>query len=348
MRGEHPPSDVSASDEERRAGPERSAASLATRVACYEALIADAESDRPTLESLVTERWPQPPDAIEWYYRGVALFRLGRREEALEAHARAAELAPPWAVEALPVLEMSPPPPESGRKVLDNVPPTPPEAHLSGSVVTLVGSPSPGVAHPGTFLAVDIHDPVPGQPPEGSAPASATPLAGAEADPGSPQSPGMEPQPAPVADAPGTPAVSDVIAANDEAGPEPLSGDGSGWYYRGVTLARMQRFEDALQAYEQAVRADDRNAAAWHYMGITLARLGRHAEALKAYASAIRLDDSNPAIRVNQAVSFTELGCHAQAQAAHDKALKLESGQEQRRLPAAPRFPRRSIRRRRH
>lgn len=52
---------------------------------------------------------------------------------------------------------------------------------------------------------------------------------------------------------------------------------------RGVVLARLDRFEPALRAFEAATRADPEYAAAWFSAGLALERLGRPDEARAAY-----------------------------------------------------------------
>ena len=310
---------------------------LADRVASYEAVINAASADGEALESLVTERWAHPRDALEWYYRAVALSRLGRRDDALDAYARAAELGPSWA-SGSPSEQTSATPHVPGCGPSEEAPlPTPADPSAADPVVTLVGTAGGDLALSGMFLAVNLDEtrsslsPQPSlpvvSPAEGSLEIAEATDAGSAEDPVPASSRADE-------DSIG-PAPASSTPEADASDAEPL--DASGWYYRGITLARMQRFEEAVEAYERAVEADDCNAAAWHYLGITLARVGRHAEALQAYVRALELDCRNPAIWINQAMSLTQLGRHAQAQAAHDQAVKLEGAQEHRAPRVVPR-----------
>jgi tetratricopeptide (TPR) repeat protein len=321
----------------RSTGGDRSSpAGLATRLSRYEALIRGAAADGAQLENLVGERSALPRDAIDWYYRGVAFARLGRHDDAIDAWARAAELAPASTAEPDPAESSA----EALREQDVDVGETSPAEGLPtprDPVVTLVGTAPEDLARSEMFVAVNIEEPVPA----GDTSQEPTPA-------GTAASPEAE-SPIPSAVGPGSPGsgadsgkrsgeAEDVSAST--LGPAPPQRDGrdsSGWYYHAVTLARMRRFDEALQAYERAIECDESNTAAWHYMGITLARLGRHAEALAAYARAIELDWRDPTVWLNQAMSLAELGRHAQAEAAHEQALKLGVNPKQAPSPAGPR-----------
>ena len=314
-------------------------ASLAVRLGAYEAVIDDSSSEPSRLESAVSSRWPQPRDAIDWYYRAVALSRLGRRQDALDAYARAAELAPFWTRRSSSEQEPAPPSALAGVSRGEPRPPTSQDQFLPSPVVTLVGTRNHDCALSGIVVAVDVEETGPSAPPEPVPLDTAVEPPPPGADQTAPvvgleggENPGSS-QPSVTREAvPGYARSAPIRDSDAETEPQ----DSSDWYYRGVTLARMQRFEEALKAYERAVEADDCNGAAWHYLGITLARLGSHSDALAAYARALELDGRNAAIWINYAMSLTQLGRHAQAQAAHDQALKLDSPQEQRASRGVP------------
>ncbi|HET9980929.1 MAG TPA: tetratricopeptide repeat protein, partial [Ktedonobacterales bacterium] len=73
------------------------------------------------------------------------------------------------------------------------------------------------------------------------------------------------------------------------------------WYDKGMELARQERYEEALAAYEQAIAIIARIPHAWLNKGVTLVRLGRYDEALAAINHALKLDPTDPLAWNNKA-----------------------------------------------
>jgi tetratricopeptide (TPR) repeat protein len=92
---------------------------------------------------------------------------------------------------------------------------------------------------------------------------------------------------------------------------------------QGVSLRDLGRSEEALVAYEEALRLDSNNAQAHGGRGDTLAQLGRREEALAAYEEALRLAPSYAAVHLNRGNVLRELGRREEALAAYEEALRL-------------------------
>ncbi|HWS85187.1 MAG TPA: TIR domain-containing protein [Ktedonobacteraceae bacterium] len=58
---------------------------------------------------------------------------------------------------------------------------------------------------------------------------------------------------------------------------------------KGLALANLKRYNEALTAYEQALRLDPSYALAWHGKGFALEKLGRSKEAQQCYEKARQL-----------------------------------------------------------
>ncbi len=67
-----------------------------------------------------------------------------------------------------------------------------------------------------------------------------------------------------------------------------------------VLLGNLKRHEEALAAYEQAIRLDPENAYAYGGKGIVLRALKRHEEALAAQERAIRLNPDDTFTHTNE------------------------------------------------
>jgi tetratricopeptide (TPR) repeat protein len=65
------------------------------------------------------------------------------------------------------------------------------------------------------------------------------------------------------------------------------SKDPESWYYLGRTKYKENRFEEAVEAFEQCLKLDSKNVKAETNLGLSLAALGRTSEAQSAYRNAI-------------------------------------------------------------
>ncbi len=70
--------------------------------------------------------------------------------------------------------------------------------------------------------------------------------------------------------------------------------DANDWYSKGVALDEQGCHQEALLAFEEAIRLDLNYPVPWNGKGNALYDLGRHQEALSAYEEAIRLDPNRP------------------------------------------------------
>ena len=96
------------------------------------------------------------------------------------------------------------------------------------------------------------------------------------------------------------------------------------WYNKGVTLGELGRQEEALDAYNKAIEIDPQDASAWYNKGVILGELGRQEEALDAYNKAIEIDPQYARAWYNKGVALGELGRHEEALDAFNKAIEID------------------------
>ena len=60
------------------------------------------------------------------------------------------------------------------------------------------------------------------------------------------------------------------------------------WLRQGDNFVSQKRYQEALLAYEQAVRLDPQDALVYKNKGVVLGELGRHAEALATLKQGLR------------------------------------------------------------
>jgi tetratricopeptide (TPR) repeat protein len=96
------------------------------------------------------------------------------------------------------------------------------------------------------------------------------------------------------------------------------------WVDQGLSLAALERFEEALASFDRAIALESRHAPAWSHKGNVLHRLGRSEEALVCYTEALgRNPQYGPAWR-EKGVCLTRLGRPEEALPCFDQALALE------------------------
>ena len=74
--------------------------------------------------------------------------------------------------------------------------------------------------------------------------------------------------------------------------------DANAWYNLGIAYANLKRYNDAIEAYRQALRINPEDADAWYNLGITYAGLKRYNDAIEAYRQALRINPEDAACLV--------------------------------------------------
>ena len=98
-------------------------------------------------------------------------------------------------------------------------------------------------------------------------------------------------------------------------------GAASAWFSAGYLLSGNP--EEAISAYDQAIRLNPRNSPAYTNRGSAKNSLGQHKEAIKDYGEAIRLDPENSLAYSNRGSAKSDLGQHEEAINDCDEAIHL-------------------------
>jgi serine/threonine protein kinase len=93
---------------------------------------------------------------------------------------------------------------------------------------------------------------------------------------------------------------------------------------RGVTYGNINRHEEAIADYDEAIRLDPDLADAYTNRGASYAALGQHQRAIADYDEAIRLDPAFATAYSNRGASYADLGQHQRAIADYDEAIRLD------------------------
>ena len=112
--------------------------------------------------------------------------------------------------------------------------------------------------------------------------------------------------------------------ASDTTVPNESQMDKWQWLNEGIQLRKLQRYEAALEADEQALLLDNNFALAFNNKGISLYKLKRYEAALEAYEQAIALDPHFAHSFNNKAKTLLELKRYKDALSAFEKAILFE------------------------
>jgi tetratricopeptide (TPR) repeat protein len=113
--------------------------------------------------------------------------------------------------------------------------------------------------------------------------------------------------------------VSDLI---EKAGI--ISNDPNTWNNKGKTLYRLGEYDEAIKAFDEAIRLDPNYAKAWNNKGIVLKNQGKYDEAIKAFDEAIRLDPTIAATWNNKGSTYVRQGKYNEAIKAYDESIRLD------------------------
>ena len=100
------------------------------------------------------------------------------------------------------------------------------------------------------------------------------------------------------------------------------------WLKEGFTLNALKRYEEALAAYDQAIRLDPNYAKAYNGKGVALRDLKRYEEALAAFEHAIRLNPNDANAYHGKGNALSELKRYQEAEQAFEKARQLGFGSQ--------------------
>ncbi|VVB65121.1 Photosystem I assembly protein Ycf3 [uncultured archaeon] len=104
--------------------------------------------------------------------------------------------------------------------------------------------------------------------------------------------------------------VEPMLIPEDKEKSEKINANAIEWYNKGLALYDQSQYDEALKAYDEAIRLDPNYAPAWNNKGLTLGNLGKYDEAIEAYDEAIRLDTKPAAAWNNKGNALDAIGSY--------------------------------------
>ncbi len=95
------------------------------------------------------------------------------------------------------------------------------------------------------------------------------------------------------------------------------------WYNKGLALAKLGKYEEAIECFDKAIELNPNFAPAWNNKGVALAKLGKYEEAIKCYDKALEIDPNYYYAWNNKGVALAKLGRYEEAIKCYEKAIQI-------------------------
>ncbi|MDE6202675.1 MAG: tetratricopeptide repeat protein [Lachnospiraceae bacterium] len=95
------------------------------------------------------------------------------------------------------------------------------------------------------------------------------------------------------------------------------------FYQKGNVYRRLEKYEEAINAYTKAIELNPEYSAAYNSCGLTYNKLGRYAEAINDFTKAILINPKYATAYNNRGFAHKAIGEYAEAIADYEKAIEL-------------------------
>lgn len=97
------------------------------------------------------------------------------------------------------------------------------------------------------------------------------------------------------------------------------------WYNRGNKLRNSQKYQEAIAAYERAIKIKPDYSEAWYGKSYSLYQLQRHEEAIAGYDKVLQLNPEDVNAWNNRGISLQKLQRYEEAIASYERAIQIQS-----------------------
>jgi tetratricopeptide (TPR) repeat protein len=101
------------------------------------------------------------------------------------------------------------------------------------------------------------------------------------------------------------------------------SGNAYAWTYLGVAYDDLNRYNDAIEAYRQAIHINPEAADAWYFLGVAYYDLKRYNDAIEAYRQAMRINPEDADAWTSLGAAYDELKRYNDAIEAYRQSMRI-------------------------
>jgi tetratricopeptide (TPR) repeat protein len=98
------------------------------------------------------------------------------------------------------------------------------------------------------------------------------------------------------------------------------------WYNLGIACVKLKHYDDAIETFRQAIHIDPNNAAAWNNLGNAYGELERYSDATDAFRQGLRINPEDALTWYNLGNAYIGLNRHNDAMDAYRQALRINPG----------------------
>ena len=95
------------------------------------------------------------------------------------------------------------------------------------------------------------------------------------------------------------------------------------WYNRGVALQKLQEYRQAIASYDKAIAIKPDDHEVWYHRGVALEKLQEYREAIASYDKAIAIKPDDDQVWCNRGVAFEKLKEYEEALKCYKKAISI-------------------------
>jgi len=99
--------------------------------------------------------------------------------------------------------------------------------------------------------------------------------------------------------------------------------DTTAWRGLGVAYDKLNRSNDAVEAFRQALRINPKDTFVWYSLGVAYDKLNRYNDAVEAYRQALRINPEYPFVWYSLGVTYGSLNRYNDAVEAYRQALRI-------------------------
>ena len=95
------------------------------------------------------------------------------------------------------------------------------------------------------------------------------------------------------------------------------------WLEKGLALMESGKYQDAIEAYSEAIELNPNYVKAYNNRGVAYRNLGEYQQAMRDYGRAIEIDPNYVEAYNNRGIAYAKLGDYRQAIRDYDRAIEL-------------------------
>jgi tetratricopeptide (TPR) repeat protein len=95
------------------------------------------------------------------------------------------------------------------------------------------------------------------------------------------------------------------------------------WFFLGFAYSNLNRYNDAIEAYRDALHIDPTDAGVWNNLGNDYSNLNHYSDAIEAYRDALRIDPTDADVWHNLGFAYDKLNRYKEAIDAYRQAIRI-------------------------